>query len=97
MIVDQIDVKHPAILEPKYDAPVGSHRDGPEALQVAHQRVKVQRRLVQSLDCGRCIERREDTANTIDHIRRKLPAVIFFLEPLKALVPEALDHSTIVK
>jgi hypothetical protein len=91
MIVDQIDIKHPAILEPEDDAQVGPHSDGPEAFQVALQRMQVQSRLVHSLDCGRCIKCRKNPANAIDHIRRKLPTVVLFIEPLEALVPKVLD------
>jgi hypothetical protein len=56
--------------------------------------MKAQGRLVQGLNRGGGIERSQYPADAINHIRRQLPAVVVFMEPLQALVSEALDQST---
>ena len=57
MIVDEIDVARSAAVETEDDAPVGAHRDRPEAFQVALERVQLEQRLIHAFDRLRRVER----------------------------------------
>jgi hypothetical protein len=96
VIVDEIDIEYISILEPEDDAPVRPDSDGPKAFQVAFQHMKAKGRLIQGLYRRRGIQCGQYPSDTINHVRRKLPAVILFMEPLESFVAKALDHASIV-
>jgi len=97
VIVDEIDIKYISILEPEDDAPVRPDRDRPKALKVALQHMKTKSRLIKSLYRHRGIKYGQYPSDAIDYVRRKLPAVILFVEPLEPLVAKTLDHPPSVK
>jgi hypothetical protein len=54
MVVDKINIKGFAVLETENNSPVGAHRYGPKAFEVAGQRMKPKSRNVDVADllCG---------------------------------------------
>jgi hypothetical protein len=97
VIVDEIDIEYISILEPENDAPVRADRDSPKALQLTLQHMKTKSRLIQCFYRSYGIERGQYPADAIDHVRRKLPVVILFIEPLESFVAKGLDHPSSVK
>jgi hypothetical protein len=56
VIVDKVDIAHIAVGNPKDDAPVSPHRNGPKSLQVAFERMQPKARTAKSLDDNRIVQ-----------------------------------------
>jgi hypothetical protein len=81
MIVHQIDVEGAAILEPENDSPVCAHRNRPETLQVALERVQPERRNIEGGDTLRRVQHRQNLSDLANVLGVK-PARIVVLEKL---------------
>jgi hypothetical protein len=63
MVVDQFNIKGIIHFKTENDAPIGPHRHGPQALQIAFERMQAIAGEIQSLRCRGRIENRENSFN----------------------------------
>jgi hypothetical protein len=81
MIVDQIDVMGVASIEVENDTPVGPDGHGPEAGQVALERMQPETGQVHLADLIRLIETRENALDLVDLIRPELAPIALLVQP----------------
>ena len=97
VVVEEIDVESSAVLEAENDPPIPADSDGPEALQVAFERVQAKTGEVEGSRRLGSVKRGE---NALDFTAQRCvdPArVTTFVEPFESAMPNAPDHSSIVK
>jgi hypothetical protein len=92
MIVDEIDIECPAILEAKYNAPVGADGNGPESFEITRQLVQPEHRLVHAFDLMRSMQGGQDGPDLDDMLRIDAADVVILEEAPQPLVLEAADH-----
>src|SRR5271155_1153250 len=63
MIIDEVNIKGFAVLEPKDYAPVRAHGERPKALEVALQRVQPEGRQIEVADTQRRVEQGQNLAD----------------------------------
>lgn len=93
MVIEEIDVANVAILKAASDPPIPTDSHGPEALQVALERVQAKTRKVERLRRFSGVERRENTLNFAPQRRVDSARIVAFVEPLEATMPKAPDHN----
>jgi hypothetical protein len=94
MVVDQFNVKGIILFKPKNDAPIGPYRYGPQALQIASERMQAIAGKIQSLRCRGRIENRENSFNRIQEVGPYPAAVTAFIETFQASMLKAPNHQS---
>ena len=92
MIVDELHVAGGAVREAEDDAPIGPHRDAPEALAVAFQRMQPEAGKIHVLHGSSRLQSRQDVLDLLDLLRCQPAAVARFVESLQPAVLETADH-----
>ena len=80
MVIDQIDVKHLAVLKPKYDPPIRPDRNGPEPLQPALEGMQAKARPVEGLQTRCRIEGGENVSDAFDHLCGDVAGIVLSVE-----------------
>jgi hypothetical protein len=96
MVIDQINVQRVPVGETEYQTPIRPHRHGPEAFQVALQRVKAKAGHSHVRRHARAVESSKDPLELVDILSAQLAPVIILEEPSQALVPKASYHWLVV-
>ena len=74
MVVERLNVKGIILFKPKNDAPIGPYRYGPQALQIASERMQAIAGEIQSLRCrGRIEQNRGGIRSTVSKRSGPIP------------------------
>ena len=92
MIIDQLNVKHVAVLNPKDDAPVCPDGHGPETLQITFERVEAVSGKIKGLRYSCPIEAGQNVLDDIAQIGPYPTAVALLVEPFQSSMLEAPNH-----
>src|ERR1700722_66731 len=92
VIVNQFNVKGIFPFKTENDAPVGPHRHGPEAPQIAFERVQSVAGEVKRLRRRSSIQTAKNVLYRCQQIRAYPAAVVAFIEPFQPAMLEAPNH-----
>jgi hypothetical protein len=92
MVIDKIDIESIPVFEPEDNPPIGADRDCPISFQITLERVKPKARPFHIPDVNCDIQQPQNVLDLIDMLWAHTPCATFLEQPLKAFVPEALDH-----
>jgi hypothetical protein len=81
LVIEQIDIRSVALLEPENDPPVGADGDAPIACEVAFERVQPPHRQVEMARFCRLIEPRQHARHLVGVLWVYLAAVVTFHTP----------------
>jgi len=90
--VEEVDVERVAVLEPENDSPVSADSHGPEAFQVAFERVQAKARKVERLGRFGGVNRGKNALNFCPQHRVDPGRIAVFVEPPESSMPEAPDQ-----
>jgi hypothetical protein len=97
VVIDQINIRSVALLEPENDPPVGADGDAPIACEVAFQRVQPPAWQVEMARLCRLIEAGQHARHLVGVLRVYLAAVVVFIQASKAPMAKPPDHAAMVK
>jgi len=93
VIVEQIHVKHAAVLETKDDPPIAGNIHGVKAFQVPREVMQAIARTPHMRDLSDRIEVRQNDFDFLDMVWRNLAAIATLIQALQSTMSEASYHS----
>ena len=96
MVIDQFNLKSVRAFKTKDNAPIGTHRDRPKALQVASERVQSLAGQIHRLRGLGRIKAGENILNPVQQIRTYLARVAALIQAFQASVLKAFNHDVYV-
>jgi len=96
VVVEEIDVESVPLLEAENDSPIPADGHGPEAPQVAFERVQPKTGDAERMRRSGGVQRRENTLDLVAQRRVDPARIAVFVKPSEAAMPKAPDHEPIV-
>ena len=97
VVVNQFNVKSIFLVKTENDAPVGPHRHGPEAPQIAFERMQPVAGEIERLRGGGSIETAKNVLHGFQQIGAYSAAIAPFVKPFQAAMLKAPNHQGTVK
>jgi hypothetical protein len=92
MVIYEVNIRRPAILEPENDSPVGSHGHSPEAPEVAFQGMQPERRQIQRVNRFRRVQHSQNLPQLADMFSINALGAVTLKKLPQSLVLDGFDH-----
>jgi hypothetical protein len=92
VVIDIVQVKRIAFVEPKDHSPIGSDNHCPKASQLALSRMQTEAWQVHISNRAGGVKTSQDIAQFVDVLCQNTSGVVVFIETLQALVAERSDR-----